>query len=83
MTKMMFWTIATAVEAHDDYFVRKFNAAGDPGFSHLQKVTAALRMLAYGGPTDALDEYFRMGESTILKSVRHFARAIVAIYGPN
>ena len=71
------------MEAHDDYFIRKFNATGDPGFSHLQKVTAALRMLAYGGPADALDEYFRMGESTILKSVRHFARAIVAIYGPN
>ena len=74
--------IASAVEAHDDYFVRKANCAGTLGFSHLQKVTAALRMLAYGGPADALDEYYLMGESTILKSVRHFVRSVVEIYVP-
>jgi hypothetical protein len=79
----MFWDIATAVEQHDNYFVQKYNAAGDLGFSHLQKVTAALRMLAYGGPADSFDAYLRMAESTILETVRHFTRAIVEIYGPN
>jgi hypothetical protein len=83
MTKRIFWDIATAVEQHDNYFVNKYNATGDLGFSHLQKVTAALRMLAYGGPADSFDEYLRMAESTILETVRHFTRAIVEIYGPN
>jgi len=45
-----------AVEAHDDYFVQKRNAAGKLGLSCLQKVTAAFRMLAYGIPADAMDE---------------------------
>jgi hypothetical protein len=68
----MFFDITTDVEAHDDYFVWKANAAETCGFSHLQKVIAALRMLAYGGPADLFDEYIRMGESTMLESVRHF-----------
>jgi hypothetical protein len=65
----MFLDIATAVEGYDNYFVQKYNVAHQLGFSHLQKVTAALRMLAYGGPADTLDEYLWMAESTILESV--------------
>jgi hypothetical protein len=69
MTKRMFLDIATVVEAHDNYLVQKYNAADQLGFSHLQKVTTALRMLAYGGVADTLDEYLRMDESTVLESV--------------
>jgi hypothetical protein len=39
-----------AVEAHDDYFVQKRNAAQVLGLSCFQKVTAAFRMLTYGIP---------------------------------
>jgi hypothetical protein len=35
MTKRMFLDIATAVEQYDDYFVQKYNAAHQLGFSHL------------------------------------------------
>jgi hypothetical protein len=38
-------------------------------------------MLAYGGPADRLDEYIRMGESTILECVNKFTRTIVEEYG--
>jgi hypothetical protein len=31
-------------------------------------------MLAYGGPADRLDEYFYMGESTILETVNQFTQ---------
>jgi hypothetical protein len=81
MTKQMFLDIATTVEVHDNYFVQKYNDAHQLGFSHLQKVTTALRMLAYGGAADTLDEYLRMAEVTVLESVRHFIREIVEIYG--
>jgi hypothetical protein len=43
------------------------------GFSTIQKCTVALRMLAYGGPADFHDEALRMGESTVLKTVKEFA----------
>ena len=69
-----------AVEAHDDYFVQKRNAAGVLGLSCFQKVTAALRMLTYGVPADATDEYVRIGESTALESLRRFIAAVVEIF---
>jgi hypothetical protein len=43
----------------------------------------ALRMLAYEGPADELDEYLRMGESTIFERLKRFTVAVVAIFGPS
>jgi len=68
------------VEGHDDYFVKKRNAAGVLGLSCFQKITAALRMLTYGVPVDATDEYVRIGESTALESLRRFVVAVVEIF---
>jgi hypothetical protein len=58
-----------AVEEHDGYFMQKRNGAGVRGLSCFQKVTAAMRMLTYGIPADATDEYIRIGESTALESL--------------
>ncbi|KAM1403585.1 hypothetical protein ACFX2I_012176 [Malus domestica] len=38
------------------YFRQKRDRAGRPGFSLHQKVTVAFRMMAYGSPTDSMDE---------------------------
>jgi hypothetical protein len=46
-------------------------------------MTVALRMLAYEGPADELDEYLRMGESTIFERLKRFTVAVVAIFGPS
>ncbi|EEC82097.1 hypothetical protein OsI_26104 [Oryza sativa Indica Group] len=78
----VFLRIMKAVEEHDDYFKQKRNAAGVLGLSCLQKVVAAFRMLAYGVPADALDEYIRIGESTALKALRKFVAAVVEVFGP-
>jgi hypothetical protein len=71
-----------AVEQHDDYFMQKRNAAGVLGLSCPQKVVAAFRMLAYRVPTDALDEYIRIGESTSLEALRKFVVVVVEVFGP-
>lgn len=78
----VFLRIMKAVEEHDDYFKQKRNAAGVLGLSCLQKVVAAFRMLAYGVPADALDEYIRIGESTALEALRKFVAAVVEVFGP-
>ena len=70
MRRPVFLRIMNAVEEHDDHFVQKRNTAGQLGLSCLQKVVAAFRMLAYGVPADALDEYIRIGESTALEALR-------------
>ena len=80
MSRPLFLRIMNVVEAHDDYFVQKYSAANVLGLSCLQKVTAAMRMLTYGLPADATDEYIRIGESTALESLRRFVAAVVEIF---
>ena len=81
MSTAMFLDICHAISAMNKYFERKVNTAGLSGFATVHKVTAALRMLAYGGPADRLDDYIRMGESMILECVDEFTRTVVELYG--
>jgi hypothetical protein len=48
----------------DEYFLQKHNAAGRLGFSPSQKITLALRMMAYGCSADSIDEYAHMSKSS-------------------
>jgi hypothetical protein len=63
------------------YFEQRADACHVMGLSPFQKVTAALRMMAYGGSADSLDETMRMGEQTILDSLKHFCRAVINEFG--
>ncbi|TVU11893.1 hypothetical protein EJB05_45503, partial [Eragrostis curvula] len=81
MSRSLFLKIVSKVEAHDDYFRQKPNAAGVLGASPIQKVVAAVRMLAYGMSADSLDDYVRMGESTIIECLNHFVQAVVEVFG--
>jgi hypothetical protein len=81
MSRDLFKRILKAVEQHDEYFVQRRNAANVLGLSPFQKVTAAMRMLAYGVPADATDEYVRIGESTATESLRRFVRAVIEVFG--
>ncbi|XP_070667543.1 uncharacterized protein [Malus domestica] len=45
-----------------------------------QKITAALRMLAYGVFADQVDGVARMGKTTVLESLMRFCCAIEALY---
>lgn len=80
MSRSLFLRINREVQAYDPYFIQKRNCAGKLGLSSLQKMTAALRMLAYGAPADSVDEYVRIGASTAIKSLNHFVKAIIAVY---
>ena len=81
MRRPLFFGIQAAVELYDNYFVQRRNAVGTLGLSSLQKITASLRMLAYGVSGDAVDEYLRLGSSTTIESLRRFVKAIVEIFG--
>ena len=80
MRRSLFLRILSRVEAHEPYFTQKRNAAKKLGLSPLQKMTAALRMLAYGVTADFLDEYVRIAESTAMMSLKKFVAAVVAIF---
>ncbi|XP_062179251.1 uncharacterized protein LOC133883875 [Phragmites australis] len=81
MKRDLYCKIVKEVEDHDPWFQQRRNAAGELGLSSLQKVTATFRMLAYDAPADSLDECLRLGESTIIESMRRFVRAIVEVFG--
>ncbi|XP_018854897.2 uncharacterized protein LOC109017023 [Juglans regia] len=81
MSRDLFLRIHDTIVSHDDYFVQKRDASGRLGLSSLQKMTAAIRMLAYGVTADLMDEYIRIGESTARQSMKKFVKAIVSIFG--
>ncbi|KAK9175120.1 hypothetical protein WN944_027126 [Citrus x changshan-huyou] len=80
MNRPLFLRIKNSVEQHDSYFVQKRNCAGVLGLSSLQKISAAMRMLAYGVSGDSIDEYVRIGESTAIESLKKFVRAVIEIF---
>ncbi|XP_052177493.1 uncharacterized protein LOC127791548 [Diospyros lotus] len=81
MRQSLFLQIQVAIESHDSYFGQRYNAAGVLGLSSLQKIIAALRMLAYGSPADVVDEYVRISESTAVESLKRFVKAVVEVFG--
>ncbi|XP_042410172.1 uncharacterized protein LOC121999576 [Zingiber officinale] len=55
MNRDLFLRILNNVENHEPYFVQRRSVIGTLGLSSLQKVTAALRILAYGVQADLMD----------------------------
>ena len=81
MRKSLFEKIVKDCEANSNYFKRRRNAAGTLGFSAYQKISAAMRVIAYSIPADYTDEYLRIGEDTTTESVRRFAKMVIRLYG--
>jgi hypothetical protein len=81
MSKDLFKHIAAEVTKYDRLFEQRRKAAGELGYSTYQKITAALRMLAYGIPADLIDDHLAMGESQAIMCVKRFAIAIVRVFG--
>jgi hypothetical protein len=81
MRRSLFVKIVNDCEAASDYFKRRRSASGQWGFSAYQKISAAMRVLAYGVPADYTDEYLRIGVQTTTDSVRRFAKLVIRLYG--
>ena len=81
MRRPLFLRILDCIKQHDSYFIYKQNASKTMGLTGIQKMTAAMRMIAYGGPADAQDENLKIAESTVLECLDHFCQAIVDVYG--
>jgi hypothetical protein len=80
MHRGLFLKIVHEVTAHNDYFRRKADGLGRLGLYPVQKIASAIRMLANGGAADSNDEYFRIAESTSIKSLNEFCSSIIELY---
>ncbi|CAL9018056.1 unnamed protein product [Prunus brigantina] len=80
---MMIILLRILIEDYGSYFTQKRDRAGRLGLSPLQKVTAVMRMIAYGVAADAVDDYVRIGETTSIESMKRFVQAVIDIFGEN
>ena len=81
MHRPLFMSIVNALERRYKYFRFTKDASGRPGHSPIQKCTAAIRQLAYGGAADMFYEYLHIGEMTGRKCLQHFCQGIIHIFG--
>ncbi|XP_020170422.1 uncharacterized protein [Aegilops tauschii subsp. strangulata] len=82
MARHVFNRIREWVVRYSNYFECKEDAFGKIGFSSYQKCTSAIQMLAYRVPSDLIDEYIRVSESTCLESMYMFCKTVIAVFGP-
>lgn len=82
MRRVLFNRIFDAVQAHSSFFTQKEDCTGKPGIHPMMKMTAALRVLAYGCCGDSLDETLEISESVVSTCVSQFTRAIIEVFGP-
>ena len=81
MQRELFERIVKELEAKYTYFKQKKDATGKTGFHPFIKGTAAMRMLAYGGSADAVDEYLKMADSTSRECLVNFCQGIIECFG--
>ncbi|KAI7961814.1 hypothetical protein MJO28_002303 [Puccinia striiformis f. sp. tritici] len=81
MSKGIFDRLCQDLQTHDWFWVLKSDCCGQVGLSPHQKITAAIRLLAYGTSADSVDEYVRLGETTSLRTFKYFTNHIIQIYG--
>jgi hypothetical protein len=82
MRRSLFVKIVETCVAKTRYFKHRRNAVVLLGFSGYQKISMAMRVLAYGILADYADEYLRIGEGTTMESVRRFCKVIIRVFGP-
>ena len=79
MRRSLFVKIVQACEANCRYFTQRRNVVDLKGFSPYQKISATMRVIAYGVPADYVDEYLRR---FAIESVRRFAKVVIRVFGP-
>ena len=80
MNKALFLRIVHRLSTEVEYFQPRVDATGRSSLTPLQKCTAAIRQLAYGGGSDTVDEYVRIGETTARRSLHNFAAGIIDLF---
>ncbi|XP_048501325.1 uncharacterized protein LOC104908229 [Beta vulgaris subsp. vulgaris] len=81
MQKHVFLRIEQVLTSKNSFFQQRPDAAGKLGASSLLKCTAAMRLLAYGGAADSVDDYLKISASLARDSLRHFVEGVVAHFG--
>ncbi|XP_021727247.1 uncharacterized protein LOC110694386 [Chenopodium quinoa] len=80
MRKHVFLHKLQTLEERHQFFQQRPDAAGRLGASALQKCTAALRLLAYGGVADSVDDYLHISAYLVRNYLQHFVEGVVSYF---
>ena len=80
MGNHVFLCIVEAFSNVDSYFWQKVDVTGKKGLSLLQKCTTTMHMLAYEMSADAVDDYVRICESTIIECLKKFVEDVILVF---
>jgi hypothetical protein len=81
MGQPLFLKIVAALSEWSPYFTGRLDCVGREGLSPIQKCTTAIKMLAYGTPTDQLDDNLKLAASTALECLGNFAKGVIDVFG--
>lgn len=82
MNRELLMRIHDAIVEHGPInFKQRRDAANKIGLSSLQKITAAIRILAYGMSGDICDDYLKLAGSTAIKCMKDFCIVVIDIFG--
>ncbi|XP_076956177.1 uncharacterized protein LOC143631241 [Bidens hawaiensis] len=77
LSRQLFLRIFGDLERDYAFFQQRDDARGKPDYSPLQKCTAAIRQLAYGTTSDAMEEYLQMSETMAREALHTFCEYLM------
>ena len=81
MSRRLFLRVISGILEVDSDFEQRVDALGKCGVSTLQKTVSAMRILAYGCSSDAVDEYCHIGPATASEYFYKFCQAVIKRFG--
>jgi hypothetical protein len=81
MQTILFLSIMHKVSETSPYFYKRYDATGHAGLTALQKCTAALHQLAYDMTAYTIDEYLKLGKTTVLEYLEYYCLGIIECFG--
>ncbi|XP_076934286.1 uncharacterized protein LOC143600497 [Bidens hawaiensis] len=80
MSRQLFLRIIGDLKSVYAFFQQRADERGKPGYSTMQKCTAAIRQLTYGTASDAMEEYLQMSETVAREALHTFCECISQLY---
>ncbi|XP_076910445.1 uncharacterized protein LOC143568093 [Bidens hawaiensis] len=80
MSRQLFLRILGDLESVYAFFQQRADARGKPGYSTMQKCTAAIRQLEYGTASDAMEEYLQISATVAREALHAFCECIPQLY---
>jgi hypothetical protein len=80
MRMTLFLSIMHKLSETSLYFCERYDTTGRASLTALQKCTAALHQLAYDMSTDTIDEYLKLGKTTVLECLEYYCSDIIECF---